>query len=175
MKKILLISSLVLVNTFSLNAFAQKKKNLKPQVNYNITYDLGAATGNHGSRPYNEINIGLNWYLTENLNWRNAFFSRFGSGTSVTGLDTSLRYEIRGQSEDGLGYSFFAGPGYRVSTSENSALFFEAGAVFKVGGLSLGGGVKSMFYYNPGKDSNGADLPKQDTSYFLILSGGGVF
>lgn len=141
-----------------------------------FTYDLGGATGNRGDQSYTEINLGLNWKLTDYFVWRNAVFSRMSSGSeTLYGLDTTARFQYSATSQDGrFGLGFFGGPGYRFSKSENSALFAEAGVQFKLGGINLGGGVKYFTYPNPGKDSSGADLAKNDTVYFLILQGGGT-
>ncbi|MBX2994591.1 MAG: hypothetical protein KF681_07210 [Bdellovibrionaceae bacterium] len=138
-----------------------------------LTYDLGASTGSYGGYSYSEINLGLNWYFADWMSWRNAVFTRQGKEQNTTGLDTSLRFEYNAVGED-FGVKAFAGPGYRFASKSLSAAFAEAGLVFKLGGLSIGAGAKTMMYQNPGEDSSGGTLPKQDTSYFLILGGGGV-
>lgn len=138
-----------------------------------LTYDLGASAGSYGGQSYSEIDVGLNWYVQDWLNWRNAVFSRFGSGQTNAGLDTSLRLESNNQGEN-FGLKAFVGPGYRFSTQELSAAFGEAGVIFRVGGLSIGGGLKAMYYPNPGLDSRGDRLSRTDTTYFLIVGGGGV-
>jgi hypothetical protein len=142
-----------------------------------FTYDLGASTGTYNSYSYSEITIGLNYYLTNFLIWRNALFTRMGSGIdSASGLDTSARFFFDSQGGPGdFGFALFAGPGYRISNEKNSAFFAEGGAILKLGGLNIGGGVKSMIYSNPGKDSRGNDLPKSDNILFIILGGGGSF
>jgi hypothetical protein len=141
------------------------------------TYDLGLSTGNYSDHSYTEIQGGLNWYLLDSVAWRNALFTRFGSEIdSASGLDTSLRYVYNSpRDERGFGVGFFAGPGYRISNKENSGLFGEAGATVKAGGFAIGGGVKSISYSSPGKDSRGVELSKSDTVVFLILAGGGAF
>ncbi|GIL16497.1 MAG: hypothetical protein BroJett040_02480 [Oligoflexia bacterium] len=141
-----------------------------------MTYDLGVSAGNYGGYSYTELNLGLNWYLARFLNWRNAVFSRFGSQIdSASGLDTSMRLEYRESSDDGdFGIHLFGGPGYRIASKTNSAAFLEGGAIFRFGGFSLGAGVKTFSYAQPGKDINGQELPRQDTNYFLIISGGGA-
>lgn len=140
-----------------------------------LTYDIGAALGNYGGKSYTELNLGLNWYINNNLNWRNALYSRVGSDNNNSGLDSSIRFETRSTSEDGTyGSHFFAGPGIRASNTSNTGFFGEAGASFKLGGLVLGGGVKAIYYSSPGKDSVGSNLPNNDTTFFLIIGGGGV-
>ncbi len=141
-----------------------------------LTYDLGGAAGTYVGQSYTEINLGLNWKLTDYLVWRNSVFARMVSGAdNLYGLDTSLRLQHFVSSEDGkFGLGFFGGPGYRFSKVNASALFAEAGVQVKLGGLSIGGGVKYFNYANPGTDSKGAKLPSSDTVYFLILAGGGA-
>lgn len=140
-----------------------------------LSYDLGASAGNYGGASYSEINLGLNWQFSDWLVWRNAVFNRMSSGDSSSGLDTSLRFQVKSFSESGTyGFQAFAGPGYRFASKSLSAAFVEAGLTGKLGGLTLGIGAKTMMYNNPGQSASGADLPKSDTSYFLILGGGGV-
>jgi hypothetical protein len=165
-RKTIIVCVLALISSGALAQGRLKQKTL--------TYDIGAALGNYGGKSYTELNLGLNWYITQNLNWRNAAFSRFGD-TSNSGLDSSMRFETSSVSQDGTyGSHFFAGPGVRISNSSNTGLFGEAGASFRLGGLVLGGGVKSIYYGSPGKDSVGGNLPNNDTTFFLILGGGGT-
>lgn len=141
-----------------------------------LTYDLGGAAGTYVGQSYTEINLGLNWKLADYLVWRNAVFARMVSGAdNLYGLDTSLRLQHYASSDDGqFGLGFFGGPGYRISKTNASAFFAEAGVQVKLGGINLGGGVKYFSYPNPGNDSTGNKLPTNDTVYFLILSGGGT-
>lgn len=142
-----------------------------------FSYDLGASTGTYNDKSYSEIQLGLNWYMSEYFIWRNAIFSRFGSEIdSVAGLDTSLRANYEMKTDDGgMALGVFGGPGYRISKTENSGIFGEAGVKVRAGGLALGVGVKSLTYTSPGNDINGNKLPKRDTTVFLILAGGGAF
>ncbi len=142
-----------------------------------FTYDLSASTGSTGSSNYTEIAIGLNSYFADWFVWRNAGFSRMGTGYDGTyGLDTSARFQFD-LGDQTLGLHTFAGPGYRfvvtqnqdtgVSNRTDSAPFVEAGAVLSLGGLRIGAGLKTIL-------NNVLDNTKQDeTQYFLILSGGG--
>lgn len=141
-----------------------------------LTYDLGGAAGTYVGQSYTEINLGLNWKLTDYLIWRNSVFARMVTGAdNLYGLDTSLRLQHYVASQDGrFGLGFFGGPGYRFSKTSASAIFAEAGVQVKLGGINLGGGVKYFNYPNPGNDANGTKLPSNDTVYFLILSGGGA-
>lgn len=141
-----------------------------------LSYDLSASAGSYNGSSYTEINLGLNWFLQDWLNWRNSIFTRQGGDLpSVQGLDSGLRLSTSLGGEDGgPGLDAFAGPGVRFASNDNNAVFGEAGVIFKVGGLRLGLGAKALNYVSSRKDSNGLDLPKSDTQYFLILSGGGV-
>lgn len=134
---------------------------------FRITYDLGASTGSYSNKTYTEINLGVNLYVYPFLAWRNAAFARFLSGANnVYGLDSSVRgiLELGGS---GLGMTAFAGPGFRFVNEGRNVPFGEAGAVFKLGGLNIGGGVKTLF--NKFADS----ALENDTQYFIILAGGG--
>ena len=159
-----------------LQAQAQRfRKSAAARSNYKISYDLGASSGSYNGYSYSEVNLGLNLSLSDSFVWRNSIFNRFGSNADSTlGLDTSLRYVFDSRPEAGeIGFHFFAGPGYRISNEKNTAAFAEAGATLRAGGLAMGLGVKSLYYNNPGKRSDGTELPKSDTELFIILAGGG--
>jgi hypothetical protein len=141
-----------------------------------FTYDIGASSGSYNGTTYSEINLGLSWYVFDFLNWRNSIFSRFGSQVdSVTGLDSSARlfYDMKSEG-GGLGLHLFAGPGIRISNQQNTGVFGEAGAYFRLAGLTLGVGVKALKYTAPGKDPNGTERPKTDNTVFIVLGGGGA-
>lgn len=141
-----------------------------------LSYDLSGSSGTYGDLTYSEIQLGLNWYVVDWLNWRNSVFTRFGSKIdTVTGIDTALLATTEAFTEGGgLGIRAFAGPGYRIANRDNSAVFGEAGLVFALGGLHLGVGLKSLYYNSPRVDSNGYVYPKNDNQIFLIIGGGGV-
>lgn len=141
------------------------------------TYDIGASTGSYNGASYSEITLGVNYFFLDSFAWRNAVFSRFGSQSdSVLGLDSSLRYVYDSRSEPGdVGFTLFGGPGYRFASEKFSGAFVEGGGVLKLGGLSLGAGAKAIQYSNPGKRTDGTDMPKSDTVIFIILAGGGAF
>ncbi len=142
----------------------------------NLTWDLGASAGSYGGANYSEINLGLNWQLTDYFVWRNAVFGRFPNGAeNVYGLDTTARFQTFAQTESGtFGIGFFGGPGFRFSKINYTAAFLEGGMILKMGGLNVGGGVKQFYYSNPGTDVLGNRLSTSDTVVFLILSGGGA-
>ena len=132
-----------------------------------LTFDLGASGGSVGSVSYTEVQLGFNAYFYEWLAWRNAVFGRFPStGASVYGLDSSMR-GILDLSLAATGITVFAGPGVRFPNQGAVTPFAEAGAVFKIIGLALGGGAKVVL--NSWVQSGAAN----DTQYFIILAGGG--
>lgn len=139
-----------------------------------LTYDLGVSSGSINDRTYTEVNLGLNWFMTDWVNWRNAAFSRQGSGIeSVQGLDSSLRFFGSSYTQGrGLGVDAFAGPGVRLASNKHSAVFGEAGLVFQLGGIRLGAGAKVLNYFE-NREIDNVSLPKNETQYFIILGGGG--
>lgn len=158
-------------------AMAQRAYRNLEYKNPQWTWDLGAAFGSYNSYSYSEIDLGLNDRFVDSLNWRNVLWDRLSSSSAVSavGVDSSLRFEINDRSNSSSGFRFFAGPGFRVATNSYSGVFGEGGAVFRLGGLSLGAGVKLLNYFSPGKDSvTGATLPSNDFMYFIILAGGGA-
>jgi hypothetical protein len=142
-----------------------------------FTYDLGLSSGTYEGKGYSEIQLGLSWHMSEYFVWRNSVFSRFGSGVdSATGLDSSARFTYdTPRDEQGFGIGAFAGPGYRFSNKENTGVFGEAGLNLKMGGISTGVAVKSIYYNSPGKDSDGRDKGRTDTVVSLVLAAGGGF
>lgn len=142
-----------------------------------LSYDLGGSTGSVNQYSYSELHLGLNWFVIDWLNWRNAVFTRFGTNVeSVTGLDSSLlaTYSVATDG-GGLGFQIFAGPGVRIASGNNNAATAEAGLVLQLGGLQVGGGARYLSYTDSRKDHFGVPLPKDETQLFLILGGGGSF
>ena len=133
-----------------------------------LTYDISLSSGSVNNVNYSEVNVGLNYFLTEWLNWRNAGFSRFVSeGTDVYGIDSSVRiYSVTQVGEEG-GLTLFGGPGARVASEGDPTVFAEAGVVLNAAGLTFGFGGKTLF--NKFNDSNA----ENDTQYFIILAGAG--
>jgi hypothetical protein len=133
-----------------------------------ITYDLGASTGQFLGRSYTEATLGVNLYFNEYFAWRNAGFARFVQDReNVYGLDSSAR-GVFSAAGSGLGFTVFGGPGYRFVNRGDHAPFAEAGLVLRAGGLSVGGGVKTLM------NSWVRSGAENDTQYFLILAGGGT-
>lgn len=176
MKKYVLIFTLSLL---SLPGYSQKRQvYTQSSGDSRITYDLSASFGNYNNKSYNEVTLGLNWIMADWFNWRNAAFSRFGESIdTVSGLDSSARFQGGFESDGGgLGVHAFIGPGVRLASKNYNAAFGEAGLVFKLGGLKIGGGAKSLYYFSDRTDSStGTTLPKNDNQIFLILSGSGSF
>ena len=135
---------------------------------HKVTFDLGVSAGSVASRSYTEANFGLNIYFAEWLAWRNAVFARFIEGTdNVYGLDTSVR-GIFNADGGALGFTAFAGPGYRfINGGSGQAPFVEGGLVLRLAGIAVGGGLKTVYNSWVRKDD------PNDTQYFIILSGGG--
>lgn len=142
-----------------------------------LTYDLSASAGSSGGLSYTEIALGLNTHISSWFVWRNAGFTRMGTGYEGTyGLDTSARFQFD-VGDQTLGLHAFGGPGYRFVSSPgqasssgsrvDSAPFVEAGGILNLGGLRVGAGIKTVF--TQAVDSNRSN----ETQYFLILSGGG--
>lgn len=175
MKKILI---LLILSFISMSSLAQKRQIVvreKTSFDSMITYDVSGSSGTYNNSSYTEMTLGVNWLLADWLNWRNAAFSRFGTNvTSSSGLDSSLRLSTSMSTEGGgFGMDAFVGPGLRLATANSNAVFGEAGVIFRLGGLRIGGGVKSLYYINNQTDSTGASLPKSDNQFFIELSGGG--
>ena len=166
LKSFIILCGLVLI-PFS-SSFAQGKE---------FNYDLSAASGRYNDVSYSEINVGLNWNFTDWWTWRNALFYRFGTSIdSTTGLDTSLRFGNYFATDSGtFGFDFFVGPGLRFANNNSNAIFGEAGVGFKVAGIYLGMGAKSLYYTQTRMTTSGSELPKNDTQVFLIFGGGGSF
>jgi hypothetical protein len=134
---------------------------------YKKTFDLGLATGSTNSFSYTEVDLALNLYVNPFIDFRNALFGRFISGSdNIFGLDSSVRGVLNADLEV-VGMTAFAGPGIRFPSRGGVAPFAEAGVVFRILGISLGGGAKRIF--NSAFSSSGPD----ETQYFLILAGGG--
>lgn len=141
-----------------------------------ITYDISASLGEQNGKQYQEVNLGINWVMNSFLNWRNALFTRMGNEvTSVSGLDSSLRLQLTSINDDNtFGIHAFLGPGVRVATENYNAAFGEAGLIFKLGGIQVGAGLKSLQYFEGRTDKNKDPLPKNENQVFIILSGGGT-
>lgn len=169
MKKLAAFSFLILSLSLS-TSFAQGKES-------SLTYDLSGGVGSYNGNSYTEIDLGLNWYVLDWLNWRNSVFTQFGSTiNSIYGLDTALMAGTSFYSSGGkLGIELFAGPGLRFASEDSNGAFGKAGAILVLGGLRLGGGAQVTHYYNTRKDKDAFELPQDEVQYFIILSGGGTF
>ncbi|MBC7370284.1 MAG: hypothetical protein H7326_01895 [Bdellovibrionaceae bacterium] len=160
-------------------AHARSMPNIEtlPSTHPTFSYDVMASSGTENNNTYNEVKLNLNWYVADWLNWRNGIFTRFGTNVqNVSGLDSALlaTYEAENDSKT-LGFRAFAGPGVRFASADNNAGTAEAGIIFKLAGLQLGGGAKYLSYFKTRKDTVGVALPKDETQYFIVLAGGGSF
>lgn len=172
------LSLMLCAGILSLSHFSWAARGVASSGSSHVTYDLSASFGTYNEKTYNEATLGLNWYLADWFNWRNSLFSRFGGDIdSVTGLDSSARFQGSLETDGGgFGIHAFAGPGLRFASQNYNAVFGEAGLIFKLGGLRIGGGVKSLYYFADRRDSNtNLILPKNDNQVFIILSGSGSF
>lgn len=142
-----------------------------------FTYDIGASTGSSGGRTYSELNLGLNYWFTPALAWRNSIFGRQVEDNDATpdidekdtiyGLDTSIRGRHYFEFSESTGMTIFVGPGYRFQNKGENVPIGEGGLLFRLGSLSVGGSVKALLYelVDPNR--------KTEVQYSIILSGGG--
>ncbi|MEK2646428.1 hypothetical protein [Bdellovibrio sp. BCCA] len=142
-----------------------------------VTYDLSGASGTRDDESFSEIHLGLNWYIHDWLNWRNSIFTQFGTDiNTVYGLDTAALFNWEAYTQGrGLGIELFAGPGLRFATEDSNAVFGKAGITFGLGGLRLGGGIQAFHYFEDRHDKQDRILNKDETQYFITVSGGGSF
>lgn len=137
-----------------------------------VTWDLGFSSGSAGDVNYSEATLGINTFFKEWIAWRNSVFYRFVSLEGVDdfyGLDTMARLYHRVSFSRSSGLTLFGGPGYRFVNEGDNVPFAEGGLILQLGGLSLGGGVKSLFTTWVNDDA------EDDTQFFIILSGSGIF
>lgn len=141
-----------------------------------LSYDISGGSGSHNGYSYSEIHLGLNWHVQDWLNWRNSLFTQFGSNmNTIYGIDTAALFEYSAFTQGrGAGIEFFAGPGLRFANENSNALFGKAGITFALGGLRLGASVQQTKYFSSRTDKSNNTLPKDETQYFITISGGGV-
>ena len=140
-----------------------------------FTYDVSASTGTNNGKTYTELNLGLNAYLADWINWRNALFSRQGAGIkTVQGLDSSLLlgWQVFNQDRD-LGFQAYVGPGLRLASDKNNAATADAGVIVTLGGIKLGAGAKALSYFEKREDLSGDKLKSSELQYYFVISGGG--
>ena len=166
MKQAFLFLTILLFQTFT---FAKESDS-------RITYDVSGSQSTRDGKSYQEINVGLNWFLQDWLIWRNSAFQRMGDNVdTIYGVDSSMRLQQEWNNDSRtLGFKIFGGPGIRAASSDSNAYFGEAGVGFRLGGINLGAGVKSLRYFSTRKDKDGMTLPKDENQVFLTISGGGI-
>lgn len=141
----------------------------------NLSYDLSGGIGTYNGNSYTEIDLGLNWYLKDWLNWRNSIFTQFGSSINTTyGLDTAAIFGTGFYSSPKFGVEVFAGPGLRFANEDASGYFGKAGLIFAMGPIRIGGGAQVTKYYDTRRDKYGFKMPDEEVQYFIVLSGGGA-
>lgn len=155
--------------SFNLTIFAK-------ELDSRITYDVSGSQSTQNGNSYQEINVGLNWFLQDWLVWRNSAFQRQGNNIdAIYGIDSSMRLQQEWLNESRtLGFKIFGGPGVRLASSDSNASFGEAGVGFRLGGLMLGAGIKSLHYFSTREDKDGIKLPQDENQVFFTISGGGV-
>ena len=131
-----------------------------------VNIELGLAAGTTGPHSYTEYNLAVNTFFTPQLAWRNSFFTRKeAEQESSLGLETGLRGSV-GFRKQRSGFALFAGPGFRFMTHAKVSPLLELGILFKQGGLSIGGGVKTIAksVFTAGAED--------DILFFIFLAGG---
>jgi hypothetical protein len=164
-KKTVLSLSITLLSSIS---FAESK---------NMSYDVSGAVGSYYGEPYTQLTLGLNWYLSEHMNWRNSVFTQFGSKLNTTyGLDSAALFGTEFyNSGHTAGLEIFAGPGVRVASENSSAATATAGLTVQLAGIRIGGGATYLNYFETRHNTDDVALPKDETQYFITISGGGSF
>lgn len=159
---------------FGLNVFAAAPRSITAddveRTKKFVEFDISGSAGNYNGQSYTELHAGVNLNFTDSLTWRNSLFKRIpaNGGKETNGLDSSLRL-----SHDLGPLNIYAGPGYRfTSDSDKNALLGEAGANLNVGRLTLGAGAKYLRYDKAQYDASGAEINRDDVSYFVAISGG---
>ena len=129
----------LLIPNFSFSKPAQKSES-------RLIYDISGSQSTQNGRTYQEINLGLNWKLSDWLIFRNSAFQRQAQDQdTVYGLDSSLRFETKFQNDqETLGLKLFGGPGVRIASEKSNAYFAEAGLSIKLGGINIGADRKSV-------------------------------
>ncbi len=139
-----------------------------------VDIDIGGAAGTYNGVSYSELNLGVNWNLTDWLTWRNAAFKRFSGYTDqdILGLDSTLRLISTNYFDEGF-FRMFAGAGYRFADpSKKNAMIGEAGLGINFHGFGVGGGAKYLRYDKAQLDSVGLETKRDDIIYFITIAGG---
>lgn len=135
---------------------------------YKKTIDLGLSSGTFNNVNYTEVDLGLNLYLSPNLDIRNAVFNRIASeDQNFFGLDTSVR-GVYSSLPANFGFTTFAGPGARIPSKGSVTPFAEGGLILSIAGFGVGAGAKLIAnsWVNKGMQN--------ETQVFIILAGSGA-
>jgi hypothetical protein len=105
--------------------------------------DGGGSVGSSNQGSFYEINLGISYYVTEWLIWRNAPFFRFQSGAPNSfGLDTSVRGQYSPPIAAEFSPTLMMGAGFRFINTGSHAPFAEAGLGLRVSDIQIQLGVK---------------------------------
>lgn len=177
MKKLFSLTITLIFSLIVLPLGAEAQKASRPLASVRetptVTIDLGGAAGTYNGASYSELNLGVNWNITDYFTWRNAAFKRFSSVTDqdILGLDSTLRLVSTSHFDSGY-FRMFAGAGYRFADpSTKNAMIGEAGLGINIGGFGIGGGAKYLKYDKIQLDSLGRETKRDDIIYFITLAG----
>ncbi len=106
-------------------------------------FDGGGSVGSSNRGSFYEINLGVSYFVTEWLIWRNAPFFRFQSGaTNSFGLDSSVRGQYSPPVAAEFSPTLMVGAGFRFINTGSHAPFAEAGLGLRVSDIQIQLGVK---------------------------------
>ena len=147
-----------------------QKKTQTPAKVSKLTYEAGIGmsdTYNFGTNNYEnftELELGINYFFLDWLDWHNSLFDRIISNIANTyGWDSSLIGYLQIES---LGFGSFAGLGFRIISAGTVVPTLEAGVVHRWVGIQMGFGVHEIL----NSISNASFL--NDTVYFINISRG---
>lgn len=164
---VMIFLSAILLSKGAIAATAPTPKDPSDEPKRRVTFDWGLAGGSSGGASYFEANVGMNYFLTRVLSWRNAVFYRFGSSsTQIFGLDSSFRVNHAFALGEDSAMRLHAGTGFRAATGGGSAPFAEAGLGALLGPVNVSFGVKYLMY----SVMNSAN--PNEFQYMIGLSGG---
>lgn len=105
--------------------------------------DGGGSVGSSNRGSFYEINLGVSYYVTEWLIWRNAPFFRFQSGAANSfGLDSSVRGQYSPPVAAEFSPTLMVGAGFRFINTGSHAPFAEIGLGLRVSEIQIQLGVK---------------------------------
>lgn len=115
----------------------------KPKSFRRFRFDGGGSIGSSNRGSFQEVNLGVSYYVLEWLIWRNAPFFRFQSGASNSyGLDSSIRGQYAIPAAPDFSPAIALGAGFRFINTGRHAPFAEVGLGARVSEVSIQLGVK---------------------------------